>query len=65
MFQKLLEYQLCKVWLRKIRKGEDIVSGYWEKTPRIGRKVVNAFEQSGCEIFVGLFCGNIAIYHGM
>ena len=32
-----------------------------KKPPRIGREVVNAFEQSGCEIFVDLFCGSIAI----
>ena len=32
-----------------------------KKPPRIGREVVNAFEQSGCEIFVDLFCGSIAM----
>ena len=32
-----------------------------KKPPRIGREVVNAFEQSGCEIFVDLFCGNLAM----
>ena len=32
-----------------------------KKPPRIGRKVVNAFEQSGCKIFVDLFCGSIAM----
>ena len=32
-----------------------------KKPPRIGREVVNAFEQSGCEIFVDLFCGCIAM----
>lgn len=32
-----------------------------KKTPRIGREVVNAFEQSGCKIFVDLFCGSIAM----
>lgn len=26
---------------------------------------MNAFEQSGCEIFVDLFCGSIAIYNGI
>ena len=30
-----------------------------KKPPRIGREVVNAFEQSGCEIFVDLFCGSV------
>lgn len=32
-----------------------------KKPPRIGREVVNAFEQSGCKIFVDLFCGSIAM----
>ena len=32
-----------------------------KKPPRIGREVVNAFEQSGCEIFVDLFCGSLAM----
>lgn len=32
-----------------------------EKTPRIGREVVNAFEQSKCKIFVDLFCGSNAM----
>lgn len=32
-----------------------------KKLPRIGREVVYAFEQSGCEIFVDLFCGSIAM----
>ena len=32
-----------------------------KKPPRIVRKVVNAFEQSGCKIFVDLFCGSIAM----
>lgn len=32
-----------------------------KKPPRIGREAVNAFEQSGCEIFVDLFCGSIAM----
>lgn len=32
-----------------------------KKTPRIGRKVINAFEQSGCSIFIDLFCGSIAM----
>lgn len=32
-----------------------------KKPPRIGREVGNAFEQSGCEIFVDLFCGSIAM----
>lgn len=32
-----------------------------KKTPRIGREVVNAFEQSECKIFVDLFCGSIAM----
>lgn len=32
-----------------------------KKPPRIGREVVNAFEQSGSEIFVDLFCGSLAM----
>ena len=32
-----------------------------KKTPRIGREVVNAFEQSGCRIFIDLFCGSLAM----
>ena len=32
-----------------------------KKPPRIGREVVSAFEQSGCKIFVDLFCGSIAM----
>lgn len=32
-----------------------------KKPPRIGREVVNAFEQSGCKIFVDLFCGSSAM----
>ena len=32
-----------------------------KKPPRIGREVENAFEQSGCEIFVDLFCGSLAM----
>lgn len=32
-----------------------------KKPPRIGRELVNAFEQSECKIFVDLFCGSIAM----
>ena len=32
-----------------------------KKPPRIGREIVNAFEQSGCSIFVDLFCGSLAM----
>ena len=32
-----------------------------KKPPRIGREVVEAFKQSGCDIFVDLFCGSIAM----
>ena len=32
-----------------------------KKPPRIGREVVNAFEQSECKIFVDLFYGSIAM----
>ena len=32
-----------------------------KKPPRIGKEVVNVFEQSGCEIFVDLFCGSLAM----
>lgn len=32
-----------------------------KKPPRIGREVVNAFKQSGCKIFVDLFCGSLAM----
>lgn len=32
-----------------------------KKPLRIGREVVNAFEQSGCEIFIDLFCGSLAM----
>ena len=32
-----------------------------KKPPRIGREVVNEFEQSECKIFVDLFCGSIAM----
>lgn len=32
-----------------------------KKPPRIGREVVEAFKKSGCEIFVDLFCGSIAM----
>ncbi len=32
-----------------------------KKPPRIGREVVEAFIQSGCNIFVDLFCGSLAM----
>ena len=32
-----------------------------KKPPRIGKEVVEAFRQSGCSIFVDLFCGSIAM----
>lgn len=32
-----------------------------KKPPRIGREVVEAFAQSGCNIFVDLFCGSLAM----
>lgn len=32
-----------------------------KKPPRIGREVVDAFAQSGCNIFVDLFCGSLAM----
>ena len=32
-----------------------------KKPPRIGREVVEAFRQSGCSIFVDLFCGSLAM----
>lgn len=32
-----------------------------KKPTRIGREVVNAFEQSGCRIFIDLFCGSLAM----
>ena len=32
-----------------------------KKPPRIGREVVDAFVQSGCNIFVDLFCGSLAM----
>ena len=34
-----------------------------KKPPRIGREVVEAFKQSGCDIFVVLFCGSIAMLY--
>lgn len=32
-----------------------------KKPPRIAREVVEAFHQSGCKVFVDLFCGSLAI----
>lgn len=32
-----------------------------KKPPRIGREVAEAFAQSGCNIFVDLFCGSLAM----
>ncbi|MGB8454135.1 MAG: DNA adenine methylase [Anaerocolumna sp.] len=32
-----------------------------KKPPRIAREVVEAFQQSGCKVFVDLFCGSLAI----
>lgn len=32
-----------------------------KKLPRIGREVVSAFNQSGCNVFVDLFCGSLAM----
>lgn len=32
-----------------------------KKPPRIGKEVAEAFKQSGCSLFVDLFCGSIAI----
>lgn len=32
-----------------------------KKPPRIGREVAEAFAQSGCDIFVDLFCGSFAM----
>lgn len=33
-----------------------------KKPPRIGREVVEAFKQSGCDIFFELFCGSLAMF---
>lgn len=32
-----------------------------KKAPRIGREVAEAFTQSGCNVFVDLFCGSLAM----
>lgn len=32
-----------------------------KKPPRIGKEVVEAFKQSGCSVFVDLFCGSLAM----
>lgn len=32
-----------------------------KKPLRVGKEVVNAFEQSGCRIFIDLFCGSLAM----
>ncbi len=32
-----------------------------KKPPRIGKEVAEAFKQSGCSLFVDLFCGSIAM----
>ena len=44
-----------------LEKVKTLFTYVGKKPPRIGREVVNAFEQSGCEIFVDLFCGSIAM----
>ena len=44
-----------------LEKVKTLFAYVGEKSPRIGREVVNAFEQSGCEIFVDLFCGSLAM----
>ena len=32
-----------------------------KKPPRIGKEVAEAFRQSGCSVFVDLFCGSLAM----
>lgn len=44
-----------------LEKVKTLFAYVGKKPPRIGREVVNAFEQSGCEIFVDLFCGSLAM----
>lgn len=42
-------------------KIKTLFSYVGKKPPRIGKEVVEAFVQSGCSIFVDLFCGSIAM----
>ena len=42
-------------------KVKTLFSYVGKKPPRIGKEVVEAFRQSGCRIFVDLFCGSIAM----
>ena len=42
-------------------KVKTLFSYVGKKPPRIGKEVVEAFRQSGCSIFVDLFCGSIAM----
>lgn len=44
-----------------LEKVKTLFAYVGKKPPRIGREVVNAFEQSGCEISVDLFCGSLAM----
>lgn len=43
------------------KKLKTLFSYIGKKPPRIGKEVVEAFVQSGCSIFVDLFCGSIAM----
>ena len=44
-----------------LKKVKTLFPYIGKKPPRIGREVVNAFEQSGCKIFIDLFCGSLAM----
>ena len=44
-----------------LKKVKTLFPYIGKKPPRIGREVVNAFEQSGCKVFIDLFCGSLAM----
>lgn len=47
--------------MEDLKKVKTLFPYIGKKPPRIGREVVEAFKQSGCEIFVDLFCGSLAM----
>ena len=48
--------------MEDLEKDKTLFPYIGKKPPRIGRKVVEAFKQSGCDIFFELFCGSLAMF---
>ncbi len=53
---------ICECLLSEDKeKIKTLFSYVGKKPPRIGKEVVEIFKQSGCSLFVDLFCGSIAM----